>query len=55
MAGQYELRKFLREVATKNLKDYFASIKWDSKVQWEELCQGALKTSHFGALENQPL
>ena len=37
MAGQYELKKFLRHVSIGILKDYFAWIDWDPGVQWEEL------------------
>ena len=39
MAGQYELKKFLRHVSIPILREYFKGIGWDPGVKWEELAR----------------
>ena len=52
MAGQYELKKFLRHVSMANLKDYFARrASTDAGVKWEEL---ASVDEAFAAIQNAP-
>ena len=53
MAGQYELKKFLRHVAVPILKQYFEGIKWIPVVKWEELT-GASIDPLFDAIRNAP-
>jgi hypothetical protein len=52
MAGQYDLKKFLRHVSMANLKDYFAKrVQWSPGVPWEGL---ASVEPLFEAIRNAP-
>ena len=54
MAGQYDLRKFLREVANKTLKEYFERIGWDPGVNWEALTETGIEPLFEAIVENAP-
>ena len=53
MAGQYELRKFLRQVSNKILKEYFERIGWDPRVEWAKLSETSVQPI-FDAFQNAP-
>jgi len=53
MAEQYELRKFLRDVAPAILKEYFERIGWQPTVEWKQLTKGKIGPL-FEAIRNAP-
>jgi len=53
MAGQYELRKFLRDVAPEILKQYFERIGWQPNVDWKRLTKKKDSTL-FDVIRNAP-
>jgi len=53
MAEQYELRKFLRDVAPAILKEYFDRIGWQPTVDWKQLTKSRIDPL-FAAIRNVP-
>lgn len=53
MAEQYELRKFLRDVAPEVLKEYFERIGWQPNVDWKQLTKNKIAPL-FEAIRNAP-
>ena len=53
MAEQYELRKFLRDVAPAILKEYFERIGWQPNVDWKQLTKSKVDPL-FAAIQNAP-
>ena len=53
MAEQYELRKFLRHVSNRVLKEYFERIGWQPGVEWKQLTEAKIDPL-FEAIRNAP-
>ena len=53
MAGQYELKKFLKLTASGILKEYFAGIGWNPSIEWDSLTKTGVD-SLFKAIQGAP-